>query len=274
MNALHIVVDSTCDMTLEEAKALGVGVMVLKVFFGPVGYRDKIDLIGPQFFEKLRASDVMPTTTLVSPEDFLDEFSRHPNEEILVITIAQQLSGTCQSAWVAKAESGRQDIHVVDSGSASIGHLILVREAVRLRDAGRSAGEIQKTLERIKPRLRVYAVLDTLKYLVKGGRLSGAAGALGTILSLKPVIQVRDGVVTSVDKARGSKAAIRKLAEIQAREPADRSLPAAYAHSGDPEAAAELSRALGLSAPSRWLSSVVGAHAGPGAVAVAYFVKG
>jgi DegV family protein with EDD domain len=274
MNALHIIVDSTADMTLEEARSLGVSVMVLKVFFGPEGFRDKIDLIGEAFFEKLKASPVMPTTTMVTPEDFLQEFERHPNEEILVITVAQQLSGTCQSAWVAKAESGRQDIYVLDSGSASIGHLILTREAARLRDAGKSAREIQKTLERIKPRLRVYAVLDTLKYLVKGGRLSGAAGALGTILSLKPIILVRDGVVTSCDKARGSRAAIRRLAALTEQEPADRSLPAAFAHSGDLQALAELSRALGIDAPSGWLGSVVGAHTGPGAVAVAYFVKG
>ena len=271
---MRIVVDSTADMTLEEAGTLGVGVMVLKVFFGPDGYRDKVDLTGEAFFEKLKASEVMPTTTMVTPEDFLREFERHPGEEILVITISQHLSGTCQSAWVAKAESGRQDIHVLDSGSASIGHLILTREAVRLRDAGKSAREILKTLERIKPRIRVYAALDTLKYLVKGGRLSGAAGALGTILSLKPVIMVRDGVVTSVDKARGSKGAIRKLVAIKEREMVDRSLPAAYAHSGDPQALTELSRALGLDAPVSWLGSVVGAHSGPGAVAVAYFVKG
>jgi len=271
---MQIIVDSTCDMTLEEAKSLGVTVMVLKVFFGQEGYRDKIDLVGEEFFRKLRASDQMPTTTMVTPEDFREEFHRHPDEDILVITIAQELSGTCQSAWLAKAESGRQDIYVVDSGSATIGHLILTREAVRLRDEGKSAREIYETLEKIKPRLRVYAVLYTLKYLVKGGRLSGAAGALGTILSLKPIIQVRQGAVTSADKARGARGAIRKLALMLAKEPIDRSLPAAYAHAGNLETLAELSRALGVEAPASWLGSVVGAHSGPDAVAVAYFTKG
>ncbi len=268
---MHIVVDSTCDMTLEEARSLGVSVLVLKVFFGQEGFRDKIDLTGEQFFEKLKASDQMPTTTMVTPEDFLAEFQRHPNEEILVITISQLLSGTCQAAWVAKAESGRQDIYVLDSGSATIGHLILTREAVRLRDEGKSFREICQTLEKIKPRLRIYAVIDTLKYLVKGGRLSGAAGALGTILSLKPIISVRDGTVTSLDKARGSRAAIRRLSQLVAQEPVDRKLPVAYAHAGDLETLQELSRALGVEAPACWLGSVVGAHAGPGAVAVAYY---
>jgi DegV family protein with EDD domain len=270
---MQIIVDSTCDMTLEEAKASGVTVMVLKVFFGEEGYRDKIDLSGEEFFRKLKASDLMPTTTMVTPEDFKEEFARHPDEEILVISIAQQLSGTCQSAWLAKAESGRQDVYVVDSGSATIGHLILTRVAARLRDEGKSAGQIYETLEKIKPRLRVYAVVDTLKYLVKGGRLSGAAGALGTILSLKPIIQVRAGAVTSVDKARGVRSAIRKVALMVAKEPMDRKLPAAYAHSGDLDTLAEFSRALGVEAPVDWLGSVVGAHSGPGTVVFAYFAK-
>lgn len=273
MKGMQIIVDSTCDMTLQEAEASGVTIKILKVFFGDEGYRDKIDLTGEEFFKKLEASDKMPTTTMVTPEDFREEFARHPNEEILVITIAHQLSGTCQSAWLAKAESGRQDIYVVDSGSATIGHLILTRVAVRLRNEGKSAEEIRDVLERIKPRLRVYAVVDTLKYLVKGGRLSGAAGALGTILSLKPIIQVRDGAVTSADKARGARSAIRKLTHMVAKNPVDRRLPAAYAHAGDLETLLELSRALGVEAPTGWLGSVVGAHSGPGTVAFAYFAQ-
>lgn len=274
MKGMQIIVDSTCDMTLEEAKASGVTVKILKVFFGEEGYRDKIDLTGEEFFKKLKASDQMPTTTMVTPEDFREEFERHPDEDILVISIAHELSGTCQSAWLTQAESGRQNIYVVDSGSATIGHLILTREAVRLRDEGKSAREIYETLEKIKPRLRVYAVVDTLKYLVKGGRLSGAAGALGTILSLKPIIQIRDGAVTSADKARGARSAIRKLALMVQKEPADRDLPMAYAHAGDLETLAELSHTLGIEAPAGWLGSVVGAHSGPGAVVFAYFAQG
>lgn len=270
---MHIVADSTCDLTLEEARALRVSVLLLKVYFGPEAYLDKVDLTGAQFFEKLKSSPHMPTTTMVMPADFLAEFARHPDEPILVVTIASQFSGTCQAAYVAREESGRADIFIVDSGSGTIGHTLLIREAAHLRDEGRPAREIAETLEAIKPRLRIYAVIDTLKYLVKGGRLSGAQGALGTILSLKPIIQVRDGVITSVDRARGSRAALRKLVALVEREPIDRSLPAAYAHAGDLPALAELSRALGVEAPASWLGSVVGAHAGPGAVAVAYFTK-
>ncbi len=229
MKRMHIVVDSTCDMTLEEARSLNISVMLLKVFFGAQGYRDKLDLTGERFFEMLETSPRMPTTTMVTPEEFLEEFARHPNEEILVITISSHLSGTGQSAWVAKAQAAREDVYVVDSGSATIGHLILARHAARLRDAGRNAGQIRDTLERLKPRLRVFGAVDTLKYLVKGGRLSGAAGTLGTILALKPIIQVRDGVVTSVDKARGARAALRKVTQLVEREPIDPNLPVAYA---------------------------------------------
>ncbi len=270
---MHIIVDSTCDLSLEEARSLGISMLLLKVHFGPEAYLDKVDIEGERFFEKLSSSSVMPTTSMVTLEDFLEEFARHPDEDILVVTISSLLSGTCQSAQIAKVQSGRDDVYVVDSASATIAHALLVREAVRLRDEGKSAREACEVLERIKPRLRIYAMIDTLKYLVKGGRLSGAQGALGTILSLKPIIAVRDGVVTSVDKARGARAAIRKLAALVEREPMDQSLPAAYAHSGDAQTLSELKRALGVEAPACWLGSVVGAHAGPGAVAIAYFAK-
>jgi hypothetical protein len=179
MNEMHIVVDSTCDMTLEEAKSLGVSVMVLKVFFGEEGFRDKIDLTGQAFFDKLKASLLMPTTTMVTPEDFLREFEAHPNEEILVITISSLLSGTGQSAWVARAEAARGDIFIVDSGSATIGHLILTRLAVRLRGEGKTAREIMQTLDRVKPRLRVFAAVDTTEISGQGRASVGRGGRAG-----------------------------------------------------------------------------------------------
>lgn len=271
---MHIIVDSTCDLPLEEARALGVSVLLLKVFFGSEGYRDKVDLANEAFFERLKQSARMPTTSMATPEDFREEFDRHPNEEILVITISSLLSGTGQSAYIARNDSERSDIFVVDSGSVSIGHALLIRVAARLRDEGMGAQRIAETLELLKPRLRVYAVIDTLKYLVKGGRLSGAQGALGTILSLKPIIAVRDGKVTNVDRARGSKGALRRLGALVEKEPADGDLPVAYAHAGDREAMGELMRIVGIEGPGVWLGSVVGAHTGPGAVAVAYFTKG
>ncbi len=270
---MHIIVDSTCDLPLEEARALDVSVLLLKVYFGAEGYRDKVDLTNEAFFERLKMSAHMPTTSMVTPEDFREEFERHPNEEILVITISALLSGTGQSAWIAKAESARSDIFVVDSGSASIGHALLIRVAARLRDEGMGAQRIAAILENLKPRLRVYAMIDTLKYLVKGGRLSGAQGALGTILSLKPIIAVRDGKVTSIDKARGTKAALKRLGTILKNEPADRDLPVTYAHAGDRETMGEMMRIADIEGPGVWLGSVVGAHTGPGAVAMAYFAK-
>ena len=270
---MHIVTDSTCDLTLKEAQALGISMLSLKVHFGTETYRDKIDLTGEEFFKKLAGSAQMPTTSMLTSEDFLKVFEKHPDEEILVITISSLLSGTCQSAFVAKAHSGRDDVYVVDSGSTTIGLALLVKEAVRLREEGMSAQEISETLERIKPRLRIYAMIDTLKYLVKGGRLSGAQGAIGTILALKPIISVRNGQVLSIDRARGARAAMRKLLDLLQMEPMDANLPHAYAHGGNRDTLMAFMHAVGMEAPDSYLGSVVGAHAGPGAVAVAYFIS-
>jgi DegV family protein with EDD domain len=269
---MRIIADSTCDLTFEAAKALEISLLPLKVHFGQETYVDKLDLSSELFFEKLASSSAMPTTSMLTPQDFITEFGRYPDEEILVVCLSSHLSGTCHSAEAAKKESGRDDIFIVDSGTASIGAALMVWTAVRLRDEGQSAAQAHKALMDLRPRLRLYAMIDTLKYLVKGGRLSGVSGALGTILSLKPIITVRDGQVLSLDKARGVRGAIRKMTELVKKEPMDKTLPIGYAHAGDREMLGQLSHALGVEAPDVYLGSVVGAHAGPGALVVAYFI--
>lgn len=271
----HIITDSTSDLTLSQAEALGVTMVSLKVVFSDGEYEDKRELTNEQFYEKLKSSPVLPTTSLVNTAQFLDLFNAHPDEDLLVITISSALSGTYQSAMLAKEHLQRDNIYIVDSRSVSIGLSLLVEEAVRARDAAIPAKEIQKMLEASAAHLRIMAIVDTLEYLVKGGRLSGFQGKVGSILGIKPIVTVNDGIVKNVAKAKGANAAVKQVAEyVQNSSNIDPARPIRYAHACNETGVALLMQKTGFGVwPVSVLGSVVGTHTGPGVVAIAYFEK-
>ncbi len=271
----HIITDSTSDLTLSQAEALGVTMVSLKVVFPDGEYEDKRELTNEQFYEKLKRSPTLPTTSLVNTARFLDLFNEHPNEDLLVVTISSALSGTYQSAVLAKEQLQRENIYIVDSRSVSIGLALLVEEAVRARDAGIPASQIQKMLEASALRLRIMGIVDTLDYLVKGGRLSGFQGRVGSLLGIKPIISVNDGVVKNIAKAKGANAAIKQVADyMQTSSNIDPARPIRYAHACNETGVALLMQKTGFGAqPVSVLGSVVGTHSGPGVVAIAYFEK-
>lgn len=270
-----IITDSTCDLSLAQAEALGVEMLSLRVNFGSEEFSDKRTITNEEFYAKMAASTELPTTTLVSVGEFSDAFARHPHESIVVVLLSHKLSGTYQSAVVAKALSGRDDIYLVDSLNVTLGLGMLVTYAAALRDAGKTAEQIADELLQKRASLRIYAVIDTLKYLVKGGRLSAAQGAVGSVLGVKPIIEIADGEVRSVSKARGMKAGVREIARMTEQGAhIDRTMPHCLAHTGSLETVAQLRAELDLNdAESYLIGSVVGAHAGPGAAAVVYFEK-
>ena len=271
-----IITDSTCDWSLEEANRLGVELLSLKVCFGDQVFEDKRTITNEMFFEKLSQYDVLPTTSLLSVGDFLAAFERHPDEAIVVLALSSELSGTYQSAVVAKEEIGRSDIFVIDTRTVTVGLGLLVRRAIILRDAGKTAAEIAEEIERVKGKVRIYGVLNTLKYLVKGGRLSGVQGAIGGLLSIKPIVLVQDGIVQNVGKGRGSRAAVKALVTlVREHEKLQSGSSVAYAHAGNLPLLEEIVAALQLppSDPPCFLGSTVGTYTGPGAVAVAFFIE-
>ncbi len=276
---IKIITDSTSDISILELNSLEIEMVPLKVNFGSDTYIDKITITNEEFYQKLAASSNLPTTTLVNPEQFEEVFRKFSQDTIIAILISSQLSGTYQSAQIAKESCPDQEIYLIDSQNVSLGLALLVKEAVCLKEQGLTAAEIANRLEALKVKIRVYAIIDILKYLVKGGRLSSSKGFIGNVLGLKPIIQIKEGVVWPVGQAKGFKAAVKKLRLIMETEnKPDFAKEIAFAHSNNLPAIELLVEAVQnvhdfKSSGIYTIGSVVGSHAGPGTVGLAYFEK-
>ena len=274
----RIIVDSTADLVPEIEKR--VHIVPLTVRFGEEEYLDGVTIDHKTFYEKLIESDVLPTTSQATPDAFANEFekAKECGEAALVITLASQFSGTYQSATIAAEEY--ENVYVVDSTSAAMGSGILVELAFRLLDEGKSAKEIAQILEEEKKKIVIVALVDTLEYLKKGGRISKTVAFAGTVLNIKPVLSVTEGQIHMLGKARGSKQGNNLLVqEIDKAGGIDFTKPVLMGYTGLSDALLvkyiEDSKHLwenGLEEVRYTsLGSVIGTHAGPGAVAVAFF---
>ena len=274
----RIIVDSTSDL-MPEARAQ-VSVVPLTVHFGEEEFIDGVTIDHKTFYEKLVETDVHPTTSQATPAGFMAEYEKvaQAGESAVVITLSSKLSGTYQSAVIAAGDY--ENIYVVDSGSVAIGGGILVELALRLLDQELEAPEIAARLEEEKEKVRIVALLDTLEYLKKGGRISKTVAFAGAVLNIKPVVSVTDGEIQMLGKARGSKMGNNLLVqEIEKAGGVDFSKPVLLGYTGLSDALLlkyiEDSRQLweGGLEQVRYTSigSVIGTHAGPGAIAVAFF---
>ena len=274
----RIIVDSTADL-MPEYKSR-VSVVPLTVHFGEEEYIDGVTIDHKTFYEKLIESDVLPSTSQATPDAFMKEFekAKTAGEAAVVITLASKFSGTYQSAMIGAADY--ENIYVVDSASAAMGSGILVELAFRLLDEGKSAEEIAAILEEEKKKIVIVALVDTLEYLKKGGRISKTVAFAGTVLNIKPVLSVVDGEINMLGKARGSKMGNNLLVqEIDKAGGIDFSKPVLLGYSGISDALLqkyiEDSRYIweGNLKEVRYttVGSVIGTHAGPGAVVVAFF---
>lgn len=279
---IRIFTDSTCDLSAEQADALGVTVIPLTVYFGEDAYLDGVDITPAQFYEKLAAcGDSLPTTSQINPVRFVELFSEalEQGDDVVAILLSSELSGTYQSAVLAKEMLDRDRVHVVDSRLVTVPLGLLVSEAAHLRDTGLSAAELAEQVTALSKRVRLLAVLDTLKYLKLGGRISAATAAVGGVLGITPLVSLKDGLVVSVGKCRGRKAGLKWIREQLEQVPADLSLGVAFGHSGCPEAMEACMEAfpdLRDGAPRVLcgvIGSVVGTHIGPGATGIVYFTK-
>ena len=274
----RIIVDSTADL-MPEFKSR-VHTVPLTVNFGDEEYIDGVTIDHKTFYEKLIESDVLPTTSQATPDAFIKEFekAKAAGEAAVVITLASKFSGTYQSATIAAEDYDNN--YIVDSASAAMGSGILVELAFKLLDEGKNAEEIAAILEEEKKKIVVVALVDTLEYLKKGGRISSAVAFAGGVLNIKPVLSVIDGEIHMLGKARGSKMGNNLL--VQESDKAggiDFSKPVLLGYSGISDALLkkyiEDSRHIweGNLEEVRYTSvgSVIGTHAGPGAVAVAFF---
>lgn len=278
---LRIITDSTCDLDPKLQEELHIDIVPLKVIFEDGEYLDGQTITKEGFYQKLTQSKALPSTSQVNPEDFLKLFETYikQGDTILGLFISSKLSGTYQSAVIAKKTLGDpESISLVDSGNTTFGLTLLVYEAIRLRDQGDKVESIAAKLEALKGRVVLYGVLDTLEFLKKGGRLSSSAATIGTLLRVKPLVTIRDGLLINDGKARGTKAAFALLKEKLQQRPIDPAYPVIVAHS-DAQARLDelilfLEDTLDLSrAPVIVIGSVVGTHAGPGAVGLSFVEK-
>ena len=277
---VRIIVDSTAD--LPEHVRRQVTVVPLTIQFGGEQYMDGVTITHTGFYEKLVESDVLPTTSQPSPQAFAGVYEEvlAAGETPVVITVSSALSGTYQSAVIAAQDYPQ--VRVVDSKTVAIGAGILAELAVEWARAGLDADLIVAQLKKERENIRLVALFDTLEYLKKGGRISKTAALAGGVLSIKPVLAVRDGVIEILGKAHGSRQGNNLLVkEIQAAGGVDFTKPLLLGYTGLSDAllkkyirdSAHLWEDCIDALPQTLIGSVVGTHAGPGAVAVAFFAK-
>lgn len=277
---VHIIVDSSTDL-LPEVKARTT-VVPLTINFGDEEYIDGVTITHQQFYEKLVETDVLPRTSQVNPLTFAAEFEKitAAGDSAVVIALSSSFSGTYQSAMIAAADY--ENIYVVDSRTVAIGGGILVELALDMVDHGFDAITIAKTLNEEKKKIRIVALVDTLEYLKKGGRISKTVAFAGGILNIKPVLSVVDGEIAMLGKARGSKQGNNLLvSEIEKAGGVDFSKPLLLGYAGLTDI---LLQKYMMDSAALWENSVhelrttiigsaIGTHVGPGAIAVAFFTK-
>lgn len=281
--SVRIITDSASDISQAEARELGIDVLPLKTIFGDEEYSDGVTLDHAAFYHKLIESDVMPTTSQIAPVEYEENFraALEAGDEVLCITISSKLSGCYQSANIAAEEfSGK--VTLVDSLNVAIGERILVQLALQLRDEGQSAREIAERLEQEKQNIHLVALLDTLEYLKRGGRISSTVALAGALLSIKPVIAIENGEIAILGKARGSKNGSNMLmTQVEKAGGIDFEKPFYLAYTGLSDSllqkyiadSAALYEGMTDTLPISTIGSTIGTHAGPGAIAVAFFGK-
>lgn len=279
--AIRFLIDSTSDITPEEAAARGISLVPMEVSFGDVSYRDNLDIGHEEFYEKLVTAKNLPTTSQPAPADFLPFFeeAKEQGDTLICLLISSALSGTMQSALLAKDICEYERIYIVDSWEATVGLRILVDLSLLLRDEGKNAEEIVAELEAAKKRIRLFALVDTLEYLHKGGRLSAATAVVGAILKVKPLITIQEGKLAVLGKGRGVKDAIRMLLTMAGSElPKDPRLPVYYGYTRDRDLCEQLKAAVedkyhSEDAPLYSVGAVIGTHVGPGAAVFGFLER-
>ncbi|WMJ78405.1 MULTISPECIES: DegV family protein [unclassified Sedimentibacter] len=278
---IRIVIDSTSDVTEDIIKKHNIKMVPLTVNFGEESYMDKIELSSTEFFKKLVNAEKLPTTSQVSPGTFVETFSEIllEGDQVLGIFLAPELSGTYDSARIAKNMIGSDNIRIIDSKSVCLGAFALILEAIELVEQGRQIDEIVEELEKAKEKIVAVAGLDTLKYLEKGGRLSKGQAVVGSLLNIKPMLEIKDGKLAVIEKVRGKNKTIKWFDEwIEKNEfdLSDKTLLLFYAQNYDQlkilretlESKYKIKNII-----EQEVGAVIGTHSGPGVLGLGFLNK-
>lgn len=268
MSRVAVVTDSASDLDPKLAADLGIAIVPLAVSFGEEQFKAGVDLTTAAFWERMTAPDApFPKTAASSPGDFQAVYERvlaAGADAIVSIHVASTLSGTLKSAAVARELLADRDIQIVDSTSASMGEGLLAEVALDLAARGVSAAEIARILTDRAADLNVFVALDTLEYLKRGGRISGAQAAIGTLLSVKPIITIKDGTVETADRVRTRSKARERVIELLTARPVER-LAILWTPPSEPETFRDevIARMPGGIDPATVTIQVVGPSVGP-----------
>ncbi|SHH01219.1 EDD domain protein, DegV family [Anaerosphaera aminiphila DSM 21120] len=277
---IRIVTDSASDITIKEAKSLNIDIVPLTITFD--------DEICPQntledfdtFFNKLKTTSILPVTSQPSPELYLNVFNeaKSKEEDVLVITLSSGLSGTLNSALLAKKMSNYEKIYILDSKQAILTQRMLVEYAVKLRDENKSIDEIAKTLENLKDKLVVCGVLDTLKYLKMSGRIPSSLAFVGELLNIKPVVILKDSVLKELGKSRGTKSGINLMYKQFEESEINFDFPVNFGYTLDKDKGLEFMNETiskyNLKNTNLYpIGGVIGTHVGPHCLAIAFARK-
>jgi DegV family protein with EDD domain len=284
MPRVAIVTDSTADLRPDELAAIGVTMVPLTVHFGDEHLRDWIDMTAEEFYPKLQAFDGLPTTSQPSPADFTKAYTTLAEQgvdEIVSIHLSAALSGTCESAILA-AKTSPVPVRVVNGRRASQGTALIVKAAAEARDGGADAAAIEARALEVVETSRLFFLVDTMEYLVKGGRAGKASGLAASLLNIKPVLQVNsDGIIEPFKKVRGRAQAIAALAEHVAEDSRARGrLRCTVIHACCPQDGQELQDAIdSAGADVEWtpqgeIGAVIGVYTGPRALGCTYYPIG
>lgn len=269
---LKIVTDSSSEISQEEAKKLGVEVVPLTVVFGGNAYLDGVEMSKEEFYKRLPEGE-FPHTSQPSEAQFSEAFSRTEGEETLAILISSRLSGAANAARLAKEAGGFSRVRIYDSLCTTAMLRLLVETAVENRE--KSADEVVAILNELRPRIRLYACLNTLEYLRKGGRLKKSAAIVGGLLGIKPIVTVsEEGTVEVAGRARGQKNALLSVAQAFLRAEADGDYPVYFLRTDSDAPAREVMRATHLeNSPVFSICCAVGTHIGPNAAGIVFVEK-
>ena len=279
--AVRIITDSGFDVPGELDPRLMV--IPLSITFGTTTYADGVDITNDRFYELLIESDELPKTSQATPYVYAQAFDqvKEAGDEAVVVTLSSKLSGTYQSA--VTAASDYEGIYVVDSKNVTIGQGILVQYALKLAEEGYSAKVIAEALEDARERICLLALLDTLEYLKRGGRIPKSVGTIGELLSIKPVVGVENGEVVMLGKARGSKNGRNQLHQQVEKHGIDFTMPVLLGYTGlsqkllkkylDDNRAIWEDKVAEEDLPITSVGATIGTHVGPGAIALAFFAR-
>lgn len=272
---IQILVDSASDYTKKEINEKGLLFVPLQITIEGQTYLDGVDIEKEEFYSRMISTKEFFKTSQPNPQNYVSVFEeiKENGDELICLCLSSALSGTYQSALLAKNLVEYENVHVIDTLSATCGIRLLCEVALKWIEEGKETKEIVSDLENLKSRIRIFAGVDTLEYLAKGGRITKTAATIGNLVSLKPIISVEEGKVEVIGKTRGVNKAVHYITDKMDENPTDESYPMYSIYSYGQENTEKLEKKMTIQTQRVQLGSTIGVHIGPGAFGVCYICK-